>query len=163
MWNKIYTAVLGISFVVLAVLTYYAYTWLQSVGKPVNVVESYSYFANLSRMFLLASSIVLLILANVVLWTTRHAWAMWTTFLFFALFMLIQSFWLDQSFFRYKQQNGLADSPLPLGVFSGILFVALAAAIVFFNQFIVRRMRDKMFAPTQNPTDLKTDSSDENA
>ncbi len=155
MWNKIYMAVLGISFVLMAGLTFYSYTWLQSSTKPADVVTSYDYYSNMSWIFLWASSIILLILANVVLWTTRNAWAMWATFLYFALFMLLQTLWLDQSFFNYQQQNGLADRAFSLGAFSGILFCGLAAAIVFFNQFIVKRMRDKMFQP-QSPTESQT-------
>jgi len=165
MWNKIYTAVLGISFVLMVGLTFYSYTWLQSVGAPVNVVQNYDYYSNISWLFLWISSLVLLVLANVVLWTTRNAWAMWATFLYFALFMLIQTLWLDQSFFNYKQQNGLANAAFSLGAFSGILFCGLAAAIVFFNQFIVKRMRDKMLQPqssTENQTQAKIDLNKNN-
>ncbi len=155
MWNKIYTAVLGILFVLMAGLTFYSYSWLQSVGAPVNVVQNYDYYSNIGWMFLCISSLVLLVLANVVLWTTRNAWAMWATFLYFAFFTLIQTLWLDQSFFNYQQQNGLAGRAFSLGAFSGILFCGLAAAIVFFNQFIAKRMRDKMFQP-QSATESQT-------
>jgi hypothetical protein len=147
MWDKIYTAVLGISFVLMAGLTFYSYTWLQSVGSPVNVVQNYDYYSNIGWIFLWISSIILLILANVILWSTKNVWAMWATFLYFALFMLIRALWLDQSFFNYQQQNGLTNRAFFLGAFSAILFCVLAAIIVFFNQFIVKRMRDKMFQP----------------
>ncbi len=147
MWNKIYTAVLGISFVLMAGLTFYSYTWLQSIGAPVNVVQNYDYYSNIGWIFLWISSIILLILANVILWSTKNVWAMWATFLYFALFMLIRALWLDQSFFNYQQQNGLTNRAFFLGAFSAILFCVLAAIIVFFNQFIVKRMRDKMFQP----------------
>lgn len=160
MWNKIYTAVLGISFVLLAGLTFYSYTWLESVGAPVNVVQSYDYYSNIAWMFLWISSIVLLILANVVLWTTRNAWAMWATLLYFALFMLLQTLWLDQAIFAYKQSNGLENRTFSLGAFTGILLCIPAAAIVFFNQFIVKRMREKMFQPqsaTENQTSAEID------
>jgi len=165
MWNKIYTGVLGISFLLTAGLTYYASTWLQSSTKPADVAANFDYSSNLGWMFLLISSLVLLILANVVLWTTRNAWAMWATFLYFALFMLLQTFWLDQAFFNYKQQNGLANGTLSFGVFYGILFCGLAAAIVFFNQFIVKRMRDKMLqtqAVSDNQIETKTNLDEDN-
>ncbi len=160
MWNKIYTAVLGISFVLMAGLTFYSYTWLQSIGAPVNVVQNYDYYSNIGWMFLWISSIILLILANVVLWRTRNVWAMWATFLYFALFMLIRTLWLDQSFFNYQQQNGLTNRAFFLGAFSGILFCVLAAIIIFFNQFIVKRMRDKMSQPqlaTESQTQVEID------
>lgn len=163
MWNKIYTAVLGISFVLLAGLTYYSYTWLQSIGAPKNVVANYDYYSNIGWTFLWVSSIVLLILANVVLWTTHSAWAMWTTLLYFALFVLIQTLWLDQSALNYKQMNGLGSERFLLGAFSGILLCVLAAVIVFFNQFIVKRMHDKMSAQPQpvaaNQADLNQNNT----
>lgn len=150
MLQKIYIGALGISFVILSGLTFYAFNWLQSVGSPANVVLGYEYYANLNWIFLWASSLLLLILANVVLWTTRKAWAMWATFLYFALFMLIQTIWLEQSFHNYKQQNGLTENILPLGILYGVIFCGLAAAIIFFDQFIVKSMQSKMNPPV-NP------------
>ena len=153
-------AVLGVSIVLIAGLTFYSYTWLQSVAAPVNVVQSYDYYSNIGWMFLWISSIILLVLANVVLWITGNAWAMWATFLYFALFMLIRTLWLDHSFFSYQQQNGLTNKAFFLGAFSGILFCVLAAVIVFFNQFIVKRMRDKMSHPqlaTESQTQAEID------
>ena len=159
MWDKIYTAVLGISFVLMAGLTFYSYTWLQSVGSPVNVVQNYDYYSNIGWIFLWISSIILLILANVILWSTKNAWAMWATVLYFALFMLIRTLWLDQSFFNYQQQNGLTNRAFFLGAFSAILFCVLAAIIVFFNQFIVKRMRDKMFAQPKSTENLPEENT----
>jgi hypothetical protein len=164
MWNKIYTAVLGIFFLLSAGLTYYSYTWLQSVSAPRNVAENYGYFANLDWMLLWISTLILLVLANVVLWTTRNAWAIWATFLYFAFFILLQTFWLDAAFNRYKQQNGLDGAAISLGVFLGVVLIGLAAVIVFFNQFLIKRMRDKMSAqsvPT-NQIDINSDSNHDN-
>jgi len=166
MWNKIYTAVLGISFVLMAGLIYYSYTWLQSSTKPADVITNYGYYSNFAWMFFWISSIILLILANVVLWTTRNAWAMWATFLYFALFMLIQTFWLGESFSRYKQENNLSEAGLSTGIFLGVILSGLAAVIVFFNQFLIKRMREKMFVQaqpvTENQTVLETDLNENN-
>jgi hypothetical protein len=157
MWNKIYTGALGISFLLTAGLIYYSYTWLQSIGAPASVAQNYENYSNISWMFLWISSAVLLVLANVVLWTTGNAWAMWATFLYFAVFILAQTLWLDQSFFSYKQQNNLTNSAFSLGIFSGVLFSGLAGIIVFFNQYLVKRMRNKMFQ-TQIVSEVQTES-----
>lgn len=156
MWNKIYTGALGISFLLTAGLIYYSYTWLQSIAAPQNVVQNYENYSHNGWIFLWISSAVLLILANVVLWTTGNAWAMWATFVYFAIFILAQTFWLDQSFLHYRQQNNLTNSTFSLGIFSGVLFAGLAGVIVFFDQYIVKRMRDKMFQ-TQKVSDVPTD------
>lgn len=154
MWNKIYTAILGISFILSAGLTYYAYTWLQSVGSPVNVVQNFEYYANAGRMFLWTSSIILLVLANVILWTTGNAWAMWTTLIYFALFILIQTFWLDKSFLSYQQNNGIAENAFFLTAFTGIILCVLAAIGIFFDQFIVKKMYDRTH---QSQTETKSE------
>lgn len=164
MWNKIYTAVLGIFFLLSAGLTYYAFNWLQSVSAPASVVQNYGYFANLGWMFLWISTLILLVLANVVLWATRNAWAIWATFLYFAFFILLQTFLLDVAFNSYKQRNGLDGATISLGVFLGVVLVGLAAAIAFFNQYLIKRMRDKMPAQDvpSNQTDVNSDSNRDN-
>lgn len=161
MWNKIYIAVLGIFFLLSAGLTYYAFNWLQSVSAPKNVVDNYSYYANLDWMWLWISTLILLVLANVVLWTTRNAWAIWATFFYFAFFILLQTFWLDAAFNDYKQRNGSDGAAISLGVFLGVVLVGLAAVIAFFNQYLIKRMRDKMPAQgvTSNQTDVNSDSN----
>ena len=149
MWNKIYSIAASAFFVLMAVLTYLAYSWLQSVDKPVNVVASYDYYSGIASMFLWLSSIILLVLANVVLWKTSKSWALWSTFLYFAIFILARTFWLDQSFFNFKQQNNLAGGSFSVSAFLGLILCVLAAAIVFFNQFLVTRFRNKMIAAEQ--------------
>lgn len=160
MWNKSYAAVLGISIILSAAFTYYAYSWLQSISAPASVVQNYEHYSHINWIFLCASSIVLLVLANIILWTTRKAWAMWATLLYFAVFILVQTLWLENLFFSYKQQNNLTDSPFSLGAFSGILLTVAAAVIVYFDQFIVKRMSDKMFR--SNEANLQTDDVSEN-
>ena len=145
MWNKIYLAVLGAAIVTMAILTYYAGSWLGSIGAPQATKEFYEYYAKLASSFLWISSLILLIIANVLLWKTRRGWAMWTTFLYFTVFTIIQYFWLEQSFFAYKKANGLS-----LGAFSwnpviGVVSILAFAAIVFFDQFINLRLNNKMY------------------
>jgi apolipoprotein N-acyltransferase len=82
---------------------------------------------------------------------------MWATFLYFALFILIQTFWLGESFSRYKQENGLGEAGLSTGVFLGVILSGLAAVIVFFNQFLVKQMRDKMSVQAQPVTEKRAE------
>lgn len=149
MWNKIYLAVLAAAIVTMGILLYFPYSWTQSVTAPRDVETYYKYYSNISWVFLLASSSILLILGNVLLWTTRRAWAMWTTLLFFAVFVIAQTFWLDREFFDYQQRNNLTDNVIWFGAFTGIILIALAAVIVFFDQYIVKRLLDKTYPPLQ--------------
>jgi hypothetical protein len=108
MWNKIYLTVLAAAILAMGVLLYLPFSWLQSIGAPATVRDNYlitrisvGYFCSLLRL-------ILLIAGNVVLWKTRRSWAMWTTLLYFAVFMVAQTFWLENSFFRFKQENNFA-------------------------------------------------------
>jgi hypothetical protein len=145
MWNKIYFLVLAIAVLVMVVLTFFAFTWLQSVTKPVDVAANYDYYSNLYGTFLWLSSLVLLILANVLLWKTRRAWALWTTFLYFAAFVLLQSWWLGGLYLDFKQRNNLAQETFSFSGLIGSVLCVLAAVGIFFDQFLVLRMRDRIF------------------
>src|SRR5205809_4376915 len=103
MWNKIYFVVLAVAFLVMCFLTFYANSWLGSIGNPKDALEGYYYYAGLGSTFLWISSAVLLILANVILWTTQRGWATWTTLTFFAIFVILRAFWLEKA--RYNFQN----------------------------------------------------------
>lgn len=149
MWNKIYLAVLAAAILAMAVLLYFPYSWLQSVTAPKDVEAYYKYYSNMSWLFLLISSLVLLLLGNILLWKTRRSWAMWTTLLYFAGFVIAQTFWLDRKYFDYQQENNLTDSVIWFGALSGAILIFLAAIIVFFDQYLVKRLLDKTHPPLQ--------------
>ena len=144
MWNKIYSILLVIAVLTMGVLLYLPYSWLGSVTDPKIVAFNYNHYAGISWTFLLISSLVLLAAGNALLFKTRQAWALWASFLYFAVFMILHTFWLQESYFQYKKSSGLADGSFSLGAFVGVLFVALAAIFVFFNQYLVKRMQAKM-------------------
>lgn len=163
MWNKIYLLAL-LTFVLLMIaVSAYSYSWLDSMDAPKNVFGFYEYYSNIGRMFLWISSIVLLVLGNIVYWKTKKSWAMWTSFLYFAVFILVQTFWLDNKFFHFKQDNNFTDSAFSLTPLVGILLLLVAGAIVFFNQFLIKRSHEKMFPelqPTETPPIEESASND---
>lgn len=145
MWNKIYLAALAIALLAMGVLTYFSASWLQSLTKPVDVAASYEYYQNIYSSFLWISSLVLLILANVLLWKLRKSWALWTTFLYFAVFVLLQGWWLGALYLDFKQRNNLTQESFSLTGLVGAVLCVAAAVGIFFDQFLVLRMRDRMF------------------
>ena len=150
MWNKIYLILLTAAILVSGVLTFAAYNNLHSSGfAPATVVENYNYYANFDWLWLWISTLLLLIAANVVLWKSRKSWALWLTLAYFAVSVIVQKFWLAQTLFRYRQENKLTDDFLSLSPFLAITFIVLMAIIIFFNQYLVKRMRDKMYLPEQ--------------
>ncbi len=146
MLNKIYLIALVVFIFGMSFLTYLAYDWLSSVSNPEIVKKEIETYISYGRLYLLITTVLLLAIANIILWKTRKSWAFWATFAYFAVFILLQSFWLDGAFAQYKNVKGLEEigfSPSPI---IGVLLVIAAAAFVYFNQFLVKRMIDKMFA-----------------
>lgn len=145
MWNKIYSLALAIAVLIMSSLAFYSYSWLTSIDAPVNVVQNYENFSAMAWLFLWLSSIILLILANVFFWRLQQSWALWTTFLYFAAFVIIQTFLLDDAFATFKSSNNLGQSGLSISPFLGVTLCVLAAVIIFFDQFLVSRLHKKMF------------------
>lgn len=144
MLNKIYLIVLAAALLVMAFFTYYSWSWLQSIGSPLTVIENYDFHAGISWVFLWISAAVLLLLGNAILWSHRKSWAMWVTGIYFVVLVLVKYFWLDPTFFTFKKTNGLAEGGLYAGPFLAVVLSLMAAAIVFFDQFIVVRLSEKM-------------------
>ena len=160
MWNKLYLILLAAATLTMGILLLLPNSWLGSVTDPRNVALNYTHYAGISWTFLLVSSVFLLIVANGVLLKTGKAWALWTSLLYFAGFMIAQTFWLEQNFFRYQQANNLTDSTFFLGSVYGVALIILAAVIVFFNQYLIKRMqaRNELAAglPPVNTIDEKS-------
>lgn len=147
MWSKIYLAFLGLSIAVMAFVTYYSWSWLQSIGQPAAAVAGYEYNSGVAGTVLIISGLLLLLIANGMLWATQRAWAMWVTFTFVAVFVLIRYFWLGEAFFRFKKDNGLWDGSFSLGPVMGALLVVVAGIAIFVNQFASVRLNRKMYPP----------------
>lgn len=151
MFSKIYLALLGLSITVMAFFTYYSWSWLQSIGQPAAAVVGYEYHAGFAWTALWLSVISLMVLANAVLWATGRSWGIWTTLGYFAVLIVVRYFWLDQSFFQFKKTNGLFDGSFSVAPLAAVILIILMAAIAFFDQFIVVRLRAKTYAKTEEP------------
>ncbi|MGC2235054.1 MAG: hypothetical protein WA584_02760 [Pyrinomonadaceae bacterium] len=147
--NKVYLVALAVFLLVMFVLTYYSSSWLGSIGDPRSVVINYEYFSRISGNFLWISTFILLVLANVILWKTRKSWAFWTTLVYFCIFTVLYTFWLDKTFSQYLAQNTSAPSAFSLRPLYGALLCIGFAVFVFFNQFLVARLHDRMFPKPQ--------------
>lgn len=151
MLTKIYIGLLAAAVCVTGFFTYYSWSWLQSIGRPTVAVEGYNYHDGLGWSVMVVSSIILLIIANAILWTRRSGWAMWATFGYFAVFTLLRYFWLDQALFQFKKANGMWDGSFSVGPLFGVILVIAAGVFVFFDQFAVVRLNRKMYPPVVEP------------
>jgi len=143
MSSKIYLAALAVSIAVMAFFTYYSWSWLQSIGLPAAVAAGFEYHSAIAWPVLWISAVALLLLGNAVLWTTGRSWAMWVTFVYFAAMIVIRFFWLNATFLQFQKEKGLAEGGISVGPLLAVILIALMAAIVFFDQFIVPRLRLK--------------------
>ena len=153
MWNKIFFAVLAAAIVVMSFFTFYAYSWLGSIGAPKDAAAGYDFYAGLSSTALVISTAVLLIIANVILWLSRRGWALWTTFGYFAFFIIVRFFWLEKASFDFRKATALTDGTYFFTAFIGAAIIIVGGAIVFFNQFFNLRLSEKMYPPKE--TDIE--------
>lgn len=160
MWNKIYLLALAILLLPMLFLTYYSYSWLQSIAAPQSVVENYGYYSGIGWTYLWVSTVILLIIANVLLWKINKAWALWATFIYFAVFVVVRYFVLETDYTNYVNANFSTQATLPVGVFVAVILCAIGAIIVYFNQFLIRRLRYKMI-PRSELTAVENNSANE--
>ena len=157
MWNKIYTFLLTVSFVVMGAVAYFTYSQLQSIGfAPRVIIASFDSYSSAYWGFLGVSFAVLLAVGNVILWKFRVSWALWTSLVFFVSFVLLKSFWLDRELFDYETRNAMPHNSPIVSYFAGVLLCAAAAVAVFFNHFLVLRMRNKIY---EEPTAIDNQST----
>ncbi len=140
MWNKIYLAVFGVALFVMSFFTFYANSWLGSIGDPLAALAGYEFYAGLATSFLWISTVILLILANLLLWNTRRSWALWTSFAYFAIFVILRTFWLEKARFNFQNSDGFFFTPLV-----GVILIIVVGALVFFNQFLNLRLNERMY------------------
>ena len=152
MLTKIYLILLALAVLTAASFGYYAWSWLQSIGDPKIAVENYAVWENYYSLTVYGASLILLITANVILWTQRNSWALWTTLGYFAVFVLLDYFWLGETYFQFKKANGLWEGGFSVGTILGLGICVAAAVLIFLNQFVILRLNERMFPAKELPS-----------
>jgi hypothetical protein len=145
MWSKIYLAVLTAAVLGMFFFTFYANSWLGSIGNPNDALAGYEYYARLGSIFLAVSFVILLITANIILWNTRRGWALWTSYAFFAIFVILRAFWLEKSRYAFQYPGSVFFTPAIIG--AGLIITA--GIIVFVNQLLSLRLHERMYPPPE--------------
>ncbi len=145
MWNKLYLGVLAASVAVMTFLTYYAWSWLQSIGQPNAAAAGYEYHTSIAWTALWITVVLLMVLGNAVLWASGKSWAVWASLIYFAVFVVARYFWLDRLFIDFRSVNGLSDGSFSFGPMVAAILILLMASIAFFDQFLIVRLREKTF------------------
>ena len=150
MWSKIYLAVLGAAVLVMSFFTFYAGSWFGSVDAPGRIIEGYDYYARLGSIFLSISFVLLLVAANIILWNTRRGWAIWTTFAYFTVFVILRAFWLEKLRYSFQYPDSAFFTPALVG--AGLIIAA--GAFVFFNQLLNLRLHERMYPPAPETPEI---------
>lgn len=161
MVSKIYVVLFAAATAVMAFFTYYANSWLQSIGAPSTAVSGFEYHFSMAFIFLWVSTLALLVAANIVLWLSDKAWAIWATLLYFVVFILCRV-WLLCTANEFQKANSLplADAH---GVGQFVLFglCIIGAIFVFCDQFAIVRLKRTMYASADpSHTDAQPESSE---
>jgi hypothetical protein len=145
MLTRIYVGGLCVAAALLGFFTYYSWSWLNSIGSPAAAAAGYEYHADLSWTFLWITAVILLFVAKGILWTTGRLWPMWATFVFFAFFVIVRDFWLHPAYLTFRQDSGLGGAAVSARPILAAVLIVVAAAIVFFEQFILLRLKAKTY------------------
>lgn len=157
MLNKIYLVLCAIAVLLSGFFTFYSYSWLQSIGSPEIAAENFSFYSGFGLSFLWITFLSLVIFANLLIWKNGKSISIWLAFIYFAIFMTLQTFWLAPSFLSFKQTHFLTDSSFTITPLVGALIIIVVAIAVFFNQFIILRIREKTIGNKEENTDLIED------
>lgn len=159
MLNKIYLVIFAVALLIMSFFTFMCYSQLQSIGfAPAQIVQNFESYNGLYKLIHLISSLVLLVISNIILWSYRRSWSLWVTFGFFAIFLLVDYWWLGDLLVAYQKANNLWQGSFYIGGLFAAIFCVIIGIGIFFNQFLVLRMRDKMFDKPQPTISIESDS-----
>jgi hypothetical protein len=132
--TKAFVAILIASAAAALVLAYYSASWLWSIGNPAVALSGFDYHGGYFWTVVYVSTVVLWIIANVVLWQTRRAWALWSAFLFFAIFAFARLVVIDRIAAAFVESHRITTvSIYRYGALAFMLLFAAAAAITYFS------------------------------
>ncbi|QYO63131.1 hypothetical protein [Leptolyngbya sp. 7M] len=145
MWTKTYIATAVTFCLFLGFVVYYSSSWLGSITAPADAFAGYEYYRGLSWYILAFTSIVLLILANVIFAKRGKSWAMWTTLGYFCLFLVAIGFVLPIASISFLRGHGYsAELRSYFSPFIAVAFMAAAAALIYGNRYLAGRLRDRI-------------------
>lgn len=165
MWNRVYITALAAFTLILASITYYSWSWLRSIGSPTAAIAGFDTSDAIGWTFLWLTTVVLLVIANFVLARTLRAWALWTTFLYFGVFVVIKYFWLSVSATSFLRANDLDSGSYILGPFLALMLCVGFGAVVFLDQLVLVKISNRIYPPkdgAENDVGEMPESAEEN-
>jgi hypothetical protein len=147
MWNKTFIATTVVFAAILGFVCLYAFSWLQSITAPIDALAGYNDLSALIWPVLWISTLVLLVIANVILAKSGSPWALWATFVFFAFFVLIRQFLLSIASLNFQRIHGFESGSVIVAPLLGILLIVGFGGVVYANHLIYMRMSRRLYPP----------------
>jgi hypothetical protein len=160
MLSKIYLGLIALAFLVASGFTYFGYSWLQSIGDPKIAAENFQNVSGWNWTYIWISFLVLLLFSNLIIWREKVTWPIWSALAYFAVFIILNTFWLEQSFLTFKKTNELGDQVISISPMIGILVILVVAMAVFFNQYLIKRLLEKIVGNDIPIKESKTEDSE---
>jgi hypothetical protein len=151
MWTRIFLGVFAAALLVVIFFDYYAWGWLESIGRPEDAISGYQYTSGIAWSMLCVTSVVLAFVACGVVWTTTRAWSLWLTFAFFSIFVLLQGFVLDRSYQQLLERStGIETKVWGTPVISALIVLG-AAVLTLALHYLVVILRPKFYPTEADP------------
>ncbi|MBK6587865.1 MAG: hypothetical protein IPG22_06070 [Acidobacteria bacterium] len=115
MWSKLYLALLGLSLVVMAFFSFYSWSWLQSIGIPAQAAAGYEYHAGFAWTALWLTTAILVPGRKRRQGTGGRAWAMWITFVYFAVLAVVRLSGSMRHLFILRRSTAFPTAPSQSG------------------------------------------------
>lgn len=157
MWTRIYLGVFAAAVLAVGFFNYYSWSWLQSIGRPEDAIAGYQRVSAMGWGMLCFTAIVLVFVACGTLWTTHRAWALWLTFAFFAVFVLLEGFVLDRGYQQLIERTTGIETKVWATPVISVLIVVGSAVLTLAFQYLIFLIRAKF-----EPLDVQSDSGPEN-
>jgi hypothetical protein len=149
MLTKVYLATAIVFIFVLGFVTYYSASWLGSITTPADAFAGYEYFRGLAWGTLWITSGILLILANILMVKSSRNWALWGTFAYFCVFVLILGFILRISEIGFLRDKGFApETSAYLSPFLAVALCVGSGVLVYADQLLINRMWNRPIDPS---------------
>jgi len=134
--TKAFLAILLLFSVVLIVTTRLGWVSLHGTGVD-EAIGNYEYYAHWIWRWVPLSALILLILANILVFRINAFWPLWSVATYWCFGLLVYLWLGDQyNFFRINRFNEIYDAPIPIGPVMFAFFAVPALLVVAIDHFV---------------------------
>ncbi|MDH3494541.1 MAG: hypothetical protein OEM82_13375 [Acidobacteriota bacterium] len=142
MIKTVYYSILAIAAGVILITSFYAYSWLGSIGDPSIASEGYVFHSGFAWTFLWISFGALTLLSLFMTWRSGTKWAVCVSYFYFLASVVILLF-NDSSYKSFLEENSITGADTLLNLFFVAVILLVNAVAVVAAYMIVINIRTK--------------------